>query len=114
MAFYLRTENQKIEFLTDEIHEIKNTDMLLSTEEYEKFFELQSQGKQYRLKTSVTIDENDKGLFGYIEEFENESIPSDEIKSDFEMIIEQNKTLMKENQSLKEDIIAIKEMLGIN
>lgn len=118
MAFYLRTKNKQIEFLTDEIHEIENTDMLLTEEEYRSFFEMQSQGKQYRLKEAVPVSGN-LGLFDYIEEFQSESIPIED-NSNLTVVIQQNEQLREENRVLKEeneqmklDIQEIKNKLGI-
>lgn len=104
MAFYLRTENDKIEFLTDEIHKIKDTDMLLLDEEYKNFFELQSQGKQYRLKGAITLN-IPPSLFDYIEEFENEIIPTEEVVT--------LESLMSEIESLKAEIQTIKTNLSL-
>ena len=116
MAFYLRTENGKIEFLTDEIHEIKETDMLLTDEEYNKFFELQSQGVQYRLKEVSLMKNSDIGLFDNIEEFESEEIPIEksETQIQIEVLKKENETLKKENEVLRQDVQSIKEMLGIS
>lgn len=62
---YLRTENNTIEFVVNGIHEIKKTDIPINVEEYNRFFVLQTQGKQFRLKE--IIDGN--GLFDHIEEY---------------------------------------------
>lgn len=63
--YYLRIDNNKFGFITKEIHEIKDTDIEITYEDYNKFFELQSQGKQFRLKEISTGNM----LFDYIEEF---------------------------------------------
>lgn len=63
---YLRIENNTFGFVTNEIHEIKESDILISEEEYNKFFELQGKGKQFKLKEIPT----GKGLFDYVEEYE--------------------------------------------
>ena len=46
-------------FKADEINEILDTDVLISDENYNKFFELQSSGKQLKIKdiNGVTFDE---------------------------------------------------------
>lgn len=103
MSFYLRTENNKIEFLTNEIHEIKNTDMLLSDEEYNEFFELQSQGKQYRLKEAVTYT-LPPSLFDYVEEFVNEPVVAEEV-----VTLESLKT---EIEALKTEIETMKASIN--
>lgn len=102
MAAYLRTENGKIEFLTEDIHEIKKTDILLSEEEYKEFFELQSQGKQYKLKEAVTYDVS-PGLFDYIEEFENEPIAAEETVT-LESLKSEIETLKTEIQTMKNSL----------
>lgn len=62
--YYIRIENEQFSFVVDDIHNILNTDIKISNEDYEKFFELQSQGKQFRIK-------NKKGLslFEILEEY---------------------------------------------
>lgn len=62
---YLRIENNNFVYVIEGIHEIKETDIEITNEEYNMFFELQSKGKQFRLK------EMPKGnkLFDYIEEY---------------------------------------------
>lgn len=62
---YIRIENDNFGFVTNEIHEIKDSDILISETDYNTFFELQTEGKQFRLK-EVPIG---KGLFDYVEEF---------------------------------------------
>ena len=62
---YLRIENDSFGFVTDGIHEIKETDIEIREEDYNNFFELQSQGKQFRLKTNRI----GTALFDYIEEY---------------------------------------------
>lgn len=55
----------------------------IATEDFDSFFGLQGQGKQFRLKTSPT----GKGLFDYVEEFTPEPIVVP--KSEVEMLKEQ-------------------------
>lgn len=64
--YYLRLKNNKISFVLDGIHEIIETDIYIENEDYNKFFELQSLGKQFRLVEKPT----GVGLFDYIEEYE--------------------------------------------
>lgn len=62
---YLRIENDSFGFVTNEIHDIKESDILISEEEYNNFFDLQAKGKQFRLKEMST----GTGLFDYVEEY---------------------------------------------
>jgi hypothetical protein len=67
---YLRIENNSFGFVADGIHEIKETDIEISIDDYDTFFEMQSQGKQFKLKNNPT----GTGLFDYIEEYIPEPI----------------------------------------
>ena len=62
--YYLRIENDNFGFVLSEIHTILTTDIPISNKDYNKFFELQSQGKQFRIS-------NPKGesLFEILEEY---------------------------------------------
>lgn len=68
--YYLRIEDNSFGFVIEEIHDIKETDIPVSNEDYDKFFKLQSQGKEFRLKETPT----GTGLFDYIEEYTSEVI----------------------------------------
>lgn len=109
MAFYLRTENNKIEFLVDDIHEIKNSDMELSNEEYGRFFDLQSEGKQFRLKEMVTYS-IPSSLFDYVEEFVNDPVPAEEVTTETTTV----ESLMSEIEALKNEIQGIKTNLNLS
>ena len=63
--YYLRIEDNSFGFVVESIHEIKETDIQITNEEYGKFFELQSKGKQFRLKETPT----GYTLFDYVEEY---------------------------------------------
>lgn len=63
--YYLRIEGNNFGFVLDGIHEILDTDIEITNEDYNRFFELQSQGKQFRLKETPTGTE----LFDYVEEY---------------------------------------------
>lgn len=56
---YIFFENDKFGFKTDEVHEILDTDVSITEENYNKFFELQSQGKQFKIKNihGITFEE---------------------------------------------------------
>lgn len=81
---YLQIENNNFCFLTDDIHNISETDIYIYDEDYNLFFELQSQGKQFKLKEKATGN----GLFDYIEEYIPDSLPQesgdDEFKLEFD------------------------------
>lgn len=62
--YYLRIENDNFGFVVSGVHTLLTTDIPVSIEDYNKFFELQSLGKQFRIK-------NPKGktLFEILEEY---------------------------------------------
>lgn len=68
IEYYLRieTESEEFGFVANTIHDIQETDIKLTQEDYDRFFELQSSGKQFRLKKVPTPED---GLFGYVEEY---------------------------------------------
>lgn len=61
---YIRVENEEFGFVVEGIHEILKTDIEISNEDYNKFFKLQSQGKQFRIKNQFA-----KTLFEIVEEY---------------------------------------------
>ena len=67
---FLRIENNNFGFVVDTIHEILDTDIKITNEDYNSFFELQSQGKQFKIKENPT----GTGLFDYLEEYTPEPI----------------------------------------
>jgi len=68
--YYLRVENNDIGFLVEGIHEIKETDIKITNEEYDEFFKLKSIGKDFRVKETPTGTK----LFDYVEEYVPEVI----------------------------------------
>ena len=68
--YYLRIENNVFTFVVDGIHEIKESDIKITDLDYNTFFELQSNGKQFRLKEKATGNK----LFDYVEEYKTEII----------------------------------------
>ena len=64
--YYLNIENSVFSFLTDEIHDISESDIPISSEDYDEFFRRQSDGVQFKLRDE--IPEDAKGLFDYVEE----------------------------------------------
>lgn len=64
--FYLRIlDNNSFGFVNDSIHEILERDIRITSEDHKIFLELQSEGKQFKLKEIPT----GKELFDYIEEY---------------------------------------------
>ena len=69
MYLHIDEENNSFGFLVEGIHNIdKDKDIQITDEDYDKFFEEQSNGKQYRLKETRPSD-NSGGLFDYVEEY---------------------------------------------
>ena len=91
--YYLRTENGCIEFLVDDIHDIKETDIPLTNEEYEEFFNRQTNGESFRLCEVVTLTGN--GLFSYVESFIPDQVPIEQTDTEIDL-------LRKEVAELKE------------
>lgn len=61
---HIRIKNDEFEFVISGIHTIIDTDIEIDDEEYNKFFELQSKGKQFRIKNP-----NGTTLFEILEEY---------------------------------------------
>ena len=69
--YYIRIQEQKFGFIAEGIHDIDETiDHAITNEDYKTFFELQSKGKQFRVK-EVSTGET---LFDLIEEYVPEPI----------------------------------------
>ena len=62
--YYLRIENDNFGFVVSGIHTILTTDIPISNKDYNKFFELQSQGKQFRV-----VNPKGESLFEILEEY---------------------------------------------
>lgn len=75
--YFLRIkEDGSFGFVVDGFHQIKETDIKLTQEEYDSFFEMQSEGKQFRLREIAT----GIGLFDFIEEYTQEIQPTHQLK----------------------------------
>ena len=74
MQYYLHiNKDNSFSFYVEGIHDIdKDKDIKITEEDYNKFFEEQSNGKQYKLKDE--LPEEKGGLFDYIEEYTPEPI----------------------------------------
>ena len=70
--YYLNIEDSVISFLTDEIHDISESDIPISLEDYDEFFKKQSDGVQFKLRD--VIAEDAVGLFDYVEEVQADEI----------------------------------------
>lgn len=62
--YYIRIENDNFGFVVDDIHTILDTDIKINDEDYSRFFDLQYQGKQFRIKNP-----NGTTLFEIVEEY---------------------------------------------
>lgn len=66
MKYYLRLSGSNdFGFIMEGIHELVKGDIPISESDYNKFFDLQSEGKQFKVKDTPTGDT----LFDYIEQF---------------------------------------------
>ena len=63
--YYLRIQDGDFGFVLDGIHNILESDIKITLEDYNKFFELQSIGMQFKLKETPSGDT----LFDYLEEY---------------------------------------------
>lgn len=91
--YYLRIENGGFGFVIEGINDIKDTDVPITEEDYQKLSKLESQAKQFRVKAVPT---GNTGLFDYIEEYEAKTIPVEK----------------SETEKLKEEIISLKETIA--
>ena len=87
--YYLNIENGVFSFLTDEIHDISESDIPISSEDYDEFFRRQSDGVQFKLRDE--IPEDAKGLFDYVEEMpivENVSCETlEDLRAEYETLM---------------------------
>lgn len=65
MKYYLRIEDSIFLFVIEGVHDIKDTDKVITLEDYNSFFELQTKGKQFRIKENT----EGNGLFDILEEY---------------------------------------------
>ena len=90
--YYVRIQEQKFGFIVKGIHDIDETiDHAVTQEEYDMFFKLQSEGKQFRVKEAPTGET----LFDLIEEYTPEPIEMP-VTVSLEERIEALETLMLE------------------
>lgn len=90
--YYVRIQEQKFGFIVEGIHDIDETiDHKVTNEDYKTFFDLQSEGKQFRVKEAPTGET----LFDLIEEYTPEPIEMP-VTVSLEERIEALETLMLE------------------
>ena len=90
--YYVRIQEQKFGFIVEGIHDIDETiDHKVTSEDYKTFFDLQSEGKQFRVKEAPTGET----LFDLIEEYTPEPIEMP-VTVSLEERIEALETLMLE------------------
>ena len=95
--YYLNIENSVFSFLTDEIHDISESDIPISLEDYDEFFKKQSDGVQFKLKD--VIEEDAVGLFDYVEEVPHETNEDDpqealeDLRAEYEMLMQRMQAL---------------------
>ena len=90
--YYIRIQGEKFGFVVDGVHDIlADVDHAITNEDYDRFFELQSKGKQFRVKDVPTGE----GLFDLIEEYVPEVVETPYIVS-LEERIEALEALMLE------------------
>lgn len=71
---YLRITENDFGFYTDEVHEIKESDISISQEDYEEFFKLQSCGTHFKLKADIS---KAKTLFEFVDTYKPTVIPQE-------------------------------------
>ena len=89
--YYLRIDGNTFGFVLEGIHTITKEDIEISNEDYNTFFENQSNGIQYRLKETPL---KSKGLFGYLEEYTPEPLPYTPSEEE-EQVLDQLEYLME-------------------
>lgn len=80
--YYIRIKNEEFEFIVEDIHTILDTDIKISDEDYNRFFELQSEAKQFRIK-----NEQATTLFEILEEYVPEHVDIPSIPSTEERLV---------------------------
>ena len=101
--YYLNIENGVFSFLTDEIHDISESDIPISLEDYDEFFKKQSDGVQFKLRD--VIAEDAVGLFDYVEEVPHET-KEDDPQETLENLRTEYEALMERMQALENKLNA--------
>lgn len=92
--YYLRIEDEGFGFVVEGIHDILYSDIPITTEDYNRFFELQSEGKQFRITGAPT----GVGLFDYVEEYTPDPgppLPPSRIELLQEQVLQQSEYMME-------------------
>jgi len=96
---YLRISDDGFGFLDDRVHLILESDIQITPEEYEKFFEMQSAGESFRLREKM---DSSSSLFDFIETFEpkqdEKELTIGDLKSELNMLQEK---LLELEQKIK-------------
>ncbi len=82
--YYLKIINNNFGFIPEGEQEIKETDIVISGKDYDNFFKLQSEGKQFKLKERPT----GRDLFDYIEEYTPKKTIQESGQDEFNLDIE--------------------------
>ncbi len=103
---YLRIENGSFGFIDDRLHEKNENDILITEDDYNEFFEMQSSGEQFRLKKTSS---NASSLFDFVEVFELEKVEKVEKKATAFDLIKELNGLKKQIETLEQKINEHKE-----
>lgn len=90
--FFLRIDNEVHGFVLEGLHEIKEDDIAITNEDHTRYLELQSKGKQFKIKEIPTGNT----LFDYVEEYTPQATekPVSEIELLKEEILIQSETMV--------------------
>lgn len=99
---YIFNDNGYVGFKDKEINTILETDIEISDELYNKYFELQAQGKQFKIKNinGITFEE-------IFEEYIPEPVPQE--PSEVDKLKAENETM---KQSIAELTVLVTSMMG--
>ena len=95
--YYLNIENGVFSFLTDEIHDISESDIPISSEDYEEFFKKQSDGVQFKQRDVNAKDA--EGLNDYEKEVQADEIENvshealEDLRAEYEMLMQRMQAL---------------------
>lgn len=103
---YIRIENEGFGFVTPDIHQILETDIPISDEAYNKFLELQSVGKFFKIKnpSGATFEE-------IFEEYTPEQIPQE--PGPIEKLQAENAELKKQIEATQQGMAEIMNLIAM-
>lgn len=94
---YLRiNKNNDFGFVDDGLHEILDSDIELSHEEYLLFFKKQSEGKMFRMRENPTGG----SLFNYVEEYQFEEVKKEKTLSEMMNDLQKQKATLETLEAL--------------